>query len=117
MEPRTGAHRAFAVKAFYKYGDSFVIAQREFRREFGIQRNRAVPSAHAIKTWVRNLEATGSTLKENGGSVKTVFTSENIAVVRETIERIHTVLRVATLCHSGYLKPEFDGIYTATFLL
>ena len=54
MEPWTGAQRAFAVKEFYKNGDSFVIAQREFRREFGIHRNRAVPSAHAIKTWVRN---------------------------------------------------------------
>ena len=59
MESWTGAQRAFAVKAFYKYGDSFVIAQREFR---GIHRNRAAPSAHAIKTWVRNFEATGSAL-------------------------------------------------------
>ena len=48
MEPRTGAQRVFAVKSFYKNDDSFVIAQREFRREFGIQRNRAVPSGHAI---------------------------------------------------------------------
>jgi len=48
MELRTGALRVFAVKAFYKNDDSFVIAQREFRREFGIQRNRAVPSGHAI---------------------------------------------------------------------
>jgi hypothetical protein len=45
MEPWTGAQRAFAVKAFYKNRDSFVIAQREFRREFGNHRNRAVPSA------------------------------------------------------------------------
>jgi len=60
------------VKAFYKNGDSFVIAQREFRREFGIHRNRAVPSARAIKTWVRKFEATGSTLKQKGGSVKSV---------------------------------------------
>ena len=59
----TGAQSVFAVKVFYKNGDSFVIAQREFRREFGIYRNRAVPSAHAIKTWVRSLEATGSTLE------------------------------------------------------
>jgi hypothetical protein len=63
MEPWTGAQLAFAVKAFYKNGDSFVIAQSEFRREFEINRNRAVPSTHAIKTWVRNFEATGSTLK------------------------------------------------------
>jgi hypothetical protein len=117
MVPWTGAQSAFAVKAFYKNGDSFVIVQREFRREFGIHRNRTVPSAHAIKTWVRNLEATGSTLKKKDGSVKTVGTPENIAVVRDAIEKIHTVLRVATLCHSGCLKPAFDGFYTTTFLL
>jgi transposase len=85
--------------------------------EFGIHRNHAVLSAHAIKTWVRNLEATGSALKEKGGSVKTVRTPKNIAVVREAIERIHTALRVSTLRHSGCLKPAFDGFYTATFLL
>ena len=64
MEPWTGAQSVFAVKALYKNGDSFVIARREFLREFGIHHNRAVPSAHAIKTWVRNFEATGSTLKK-----------------------------------------------------
>jgi N-acyl-D-aspartate/D-glutamate deacylase len=64
-----------------------VIADRGFRREFGIHRNRAVPSAHAIKTWVWNFEATGFTVKKKGGSVKTVRTAENIAVVREAIER------------------------------
>jgi hypothetical protein len=63
MELWTGAQCAFAVKAFYKRSDSLVISQREFQREFGIHHNRAVPSAHAIKTWVRNFKATGSTLK------------------------------------------------------
>jgi transposase len=87
MELWTGAQRAFAVKVFYKNGYSFVIAQHEFQREFGIHRNRAVPSAHAIKTWVQNFEAAGSTLKKEGGSVKTVRTPENTAVVREAIER------------------------------
>ena len=86
MEPWTGAQRAFAVKAFYKNGDS-LVTRCEFRREFGIHRNRAVPAAHAIKTWVRNFEATGSTLKEKGGSAKTVRTPQNIAVVTEAIER------------------------------
>jgi hypothetical protein len=52
MEPWTGAQRVFAVKAFCKNGYNFVIAQREFRREFGIHRIRAVPSAHAIKTFI-----------------------------------------------------------------
>jgi len=68
----TGAQRAFAVKAFYKNDYSFVVAQRQFRTEFGIHRNHAVPSAHAIKTWVRNIEATDSTLKKKGGSAKIV---------------------------------------------
>jgi hypothetical protein len=75
------------VKAFNKKGDSFVIAEREFRREFRTHRNRTLPSARAIKTRVQNLEATGSTLKKKGLSVKTVCTPENIAVVREAIER------------------------------
>ena len=87
MEPWTGAQRAFAVRAFCKIGDSFVVAQREFRRKFGIRRNRTVPSAHAIKTWVRNFEATGSALKKKGGSVKTVRTPENIALERVAVER------------------------------
>jgi len=87
MELWTGAQRAFAVKAFYRNGDNLAIAQPEFRREFGIHRNRAVPSAQAIKTWVRNFEVTGSTLKTKGGSVKTVRTPNNIAVVREAIAR------------------------------
>jgi hypothetical protein len=64
-----------------------VIAQREFRREFWIHRNRTVPSVHAIKTWVRNFEATGPTLNKKAGSVKTVRTPKNIAVVKVAIER------------------------------
>jgi hypothetical protein len=66
MQPWTAAQRAFAVKTFYKNCESFVIVRREFRREFGIHRNHAVPSAHAIKTWFRNFEATGSTLNKKG---------------------------------------------------
>jgi hypothetical protein len=39
MEPWTGAQRAFVVKAFYKNGDNFVIAQREFRTAKKSSRN------------------------------------------------------------------------------
>ena len=38
-------------------------------------------------TRVRNFEATGSTLQKKGGSIKTVRNPENMAVVREAIER------------------------------
>ena len=55
MELWTGAQRAFAVKSFYKNKDSYVAAQREFRKKFGIHRNSKVLSAHAIKTWVKQL--------------------------------------------------------------
>ena len=73
MESWTGAQRAFAVKSFYK-NDSYVAAQGEFRKKFGIHRNSKVPSAHSIKTWVNNFEETGSTVRKKGGSVKTVKT-------------------------------------------
>jgi len=36
MESWIGAQRAFAVKLFYKNNDSYVAAQREFRKKFGI---------------------------------------------------------------------------------
>jgi hypothetical protein len=56
MELWTEAPRVFVLKAFYKNCDSFVVAQREFRREFGIHRNRAVPSVHVIKTFFVGIE-------------------------------------------------------------
>jgi hypothetical protein len=83
MDSWTGAHRAFAVKLFYKNTDSATVPPpREFRKKFGVHRNSRVPSAHAIKTWVNNFEDTGSTVKKKGGSVKTVRTPQNIDVVR-----------------------------------
>jgi len=87
MEWWTGARRAFAVKSFYKNKDSYVAAQREFRKKFGIHRNSKVPSAHAIKTWVNNFEETGSTVTKKGSSVKTVRTPQNIDSVRASFEQ------------------------------
>ena len=78
MESWASAHHAFAVKLYYKNYDSYVAAQREFHKKFGIHRNSKVPSAHAIKTWVNNFEETDSTVKEECGSVKTVRTPQNI---------------------------------------
>jgi len=86
MESSTGAHRAFAVKSFYK-NDIYVAAQREYRKKFGIHRNSKVPSAHAIKTWVNNFEENGSTVKKKGGSVKTARTPQNIDAVRASFEQ------------------------------
>jgi len=86
MESWTGAQSAFAVKSFYK-NNSYVAAQREFRKKFGIHRNSKVSSAHAIKTWLNNFEETGSTVKKKGGSVKTVRTPQNTDAVRASFEQ------------------------------
>jgi len=87
MESWTGAQRAFAVKLFYKNKDSYVAAQREFCKNFGIHRNSKVPSAYATKTWLNNFEETGSTVKKKGGSVKRVRTPQNIDAVRASFEQ------------------------------
>jgi len=119
MEQWAAAQRAFAVKAFYKNSDSFVFTQHEFRREFRIHRNRAVPLAHDIKTWVQNFEATGSTLKKKGGSVKIVHTPENIAVVTEATERSPHHLRISFngLSHYHNILWCTYCFYTTTFRL
>ena len=36
MELWAGAQRAFVVKSFYKNNDSYVAAQHEYRKKFGI---------------------------------------------------------------------------------
>jgi hypothetical protein len=41
-----------------------IAAQRVFRRHYEIPLRGQVPSAHAICTWVRNFEETGSALKK-----------------------------------------------------
>jgi len=43
MELWPGAQRAFAVKSFYKNNDSYVAAQRKFRKKFWIHPNSKVP--------------------------------------------------------------------------
>jgi len=87
MESWSGEQSAFAVKSFCKNNDSYVTAQHEFRKKFGIHRNSKVPSAHAIKTWVNSFEETGSTVMRKSGSVKTVRTPQNIAAERASFEQ------------------------------
>jgi len=100
MESWTVAQRASAVKSFYKNNNSYVAAQHEFRKKFGIQRNSKLPSAHAIKTWVNNFEETGSTVKRKGGSVKTIRTPQNIDAVKfEQSPRQSAVRHSKKLCY------------------
>ena len=92
MEPWTGAQRALAMKAFYKNGDSFVIARREFRRvRDSSQLCRSISTCH--QDLGLKLRGYWFYTKEEGGSVKTVRTPENIAVEREAIKSPHRSAR------------------------
>jgi transposase len=64
MEQWSGPERAVAVSAYYRNGESVIAAQRVFWRQYEIPPRGQVPSAHAIHTWVRNFEETGSALKK-----------------------------------------------------
>jgi hypothetical protein len=87
MEPSTGAQHAFAVKAFYNNGESLVIAQREFRREFRVHHNRTVPSAHAIKTWVRNFFSVEPAASKFRTQVLMAWADGMLLVTRELVTR------------------------------
>jgi len=88
MDQWSGAQRTFAIKAFYKSNDNYATAQRLFHWHFQINRNNPVPSAHAIKTRVKNFEETGSALKRKSpGKERSIRTPENIETVRTALEQ------------------------------
>jgi hypothetical protein len=81
-----GAYWAFAMKAYYKNSESYLSVQHIFWNHFNIPCNDLVPSAHAIKTWIKNFKETGSTLKKKSGSVKSVHMPENVARVEGALQ-------------------------------
>jgi transposase len=88
MEQWSGPERAVAVSADYRNGDSVIAAQRVFRRHCEIPPRGQVPSPHAIRTWVRNLEETGSALKKKpSGRVLSVRIPENNDAVQAALVR------------------------------
>ena len=95
----TGEHRGFAVRAYFENNQSVIATQRAFRRRFNIPRNNAVPQANTIRSWVRQLEATGSTLRrDTHGRRRSIRTPENVERVRAAViqsprrsERRHAV--------------------------
>ncbi|KAJ4446169.1 hypothetical protein ANN_12862 [Periplaneta americana] len=71
--------------AYYENNDSFIAAQRLFRRHYNIHRDDPIPSAHAIKIWIHNFEVTGSALKKSSPG-----TPENINAIRVSMIRSPT---------------------------
>lgn len=88
MENWSGEQRSFAIKSYYKNNDCVVAAQRQFRIKFNIARHGRIPSAHAIKEWVRKFEETGSAMNvKHKGPNRSVRNLENINQVRASVER------------------------------
>lgn len=81
-----GLHRGFAVRAYFENNRSVIATQRIFRRRFNIPRNNAVPNANTIRSWVRQLEETGSTLRrDTHGRRRSIRTPENVQLVRAAV--------------------------------
>ncbi|KAJ4451114.1 hypothetical protein ANN_02554 [Periplaneta americana] len=55
--------------------DSYEADRRDFRTYFNIGRHDPVPSAHAIKLWIRNFEATESAMKRKPSDGRTTVSS------------------------------------------
>ena len=55
---------------------------------FNLWRHGRVPSKHAIKTWIKNFEETGSALKKKPkGRPRSARTPQNIEAVRVSVSR------------------------------
>jgi transposase len=96
MEQWSGPERAVAVSAYYRNGDSVIAPQRVFRHHYEIPPRGQVLSAHAIRTWVRNFEETGSALK----SLVYQTRPTNLAQLKTRIEENIANIPENTLCHA-----------------
>jgi len=81
MDQWNGQQRAFAIKMFE-------VVQRKFRRFFNLGHHHQVHSTHAINTWTKNFEETGSALKKKRtGHPRSARTPQNIEAVCVTVLR------------------------------
>lgn len=108
MSPFTGEHRAFAVRAFYENGKSYITVRRMFRVKFNLSSIRQCPSTQLIKQWLKRFDKTGSTLPmRRQGQPRTVSTVQAIKEVNESVREnpeLSTRRRSAALGISRILK-------------
>jgi transposase len=91
MDQWNGQQRAFTKKMFYKTNYSLEGAQRGFRRFFSLGRHGRVPSKHAMKTWMKNFDETGSALKKKPtGRPRSADVAASNGEPQRHIERLHT---------------------------
>ncbi|KAL4719816.1 hypothetical protein ACJJTC_013533 [Scirpophaga incertulas] len=88
MSQWQGSHRAFAVEAYFKAGESLLKARQQFCSHFKIRRVSDGPSTQLISAWVQKFRKTGSTLNIHPpGPSTSVATPENISTMREEIRK------------------------------
>lgn len=86
MSQWTGAHRAFAVEAYFANNNSINAARRRFCSNFDIRRLKDGPPNQLIWAWVQKFRETGSVGNEpRPGPSTTVTTPENVELVRREI--------------------------------
>ncbi|KAL0830483.1 hypothetical protein ABMA28_002646 [Loxostege sticticalis] len=86
MSQWSGEHRAFAIEAFFKSHDSYVLARRQFCSHFNIRRISDGPSVNLICSWVERFRATASARNTSRpGPSRSSRTPENIALVERTL--------------------------------
>ena len=84
----SGSQRGFLVVTFLQNNNSYTIAIRNFRREFGITSKKPVPSRNAVNRWVKKLKGEGTTLKQKpSGRPRSSRTPENIEKVRMAVQQ------------------------------
>ncbi|CAG4965031.1 unnamed protein product [Colias eurytheme] len=87
MSQWTGAHRAFAVEAYFASNKSCTVARRKFCSQYKIRRLSEAPSESLIRTWIQKFRATGSTANEpRPGPSRTSRTAQNIERVASSVQ-------------------------------
>ena len=87
MDQCNGHQRACVIKMFHK---TMIVWKLHRSSEvfFNLGRHGRVPSKHAIKTWIKNFEKTGSALKKKEtGRPRSARTPQNIEAVRVAVLR------------------------------
>lgn len=78
--------RIYVVKQFI-ISNSVVQVQRNFRREFNVERHGRIPTRQTIMRWVRDFDVSGNVQSNFRGGIRTIRTPENIERVKQAVIR------------------------------
>lgn len=101
--------RVFAVTAYIEC-KSIVNVQRMFRREYNIERHGRIPSRNTILRWVEKWQTAGTICNKFVGPSRTVRTAENIAMIRNAVQKSPTRSAVRQAAALGISSRTFRRI-------